>query len=306
MPKASVAISYPIAGIPIGENFVAYGTIDLEKVAVQVSLTPLNGGSAVYPVTTFHRKRALVRGGTQATGTATVAGNQVTAATVTAAGSGYVAVPRVFVRGGGGRGAKISAVLGTPGTASAGTITAFNVDKPGSGYATAPTLVIEPPKFGRWTAVFRNVPLGNHVLAARPTDGGPLVPRPIQVLAGITTATRVVSGPPRGYSAFPDPNTDFVPSNFYAYGLLDLGDNFIVSATMQQTDASGVPQDDVQPASFIFTDQDSGFWVAEFDVISDTAGTPAANNSLFTFQAQGDQTAENNANYQITGLNAKN
>lgn len=304
MAKAKVAITYPAAttAMPtplVGENFVVYGTIDLDKVAVSVSLTPLNGGGAVYPATTFHRKRNLVKGGTQATGTATITSNQVTAATVTAAGTGYVAAPRVFVRGGGGRGAKISAVLGTTGT-----ITALNVDKPGSGYTSAPTLVIEPPKNGRWSAVFRNVPLGNHILVARPTDGGPLATLAIQVLAGITTPVRVISGPSRGYSAFPDPNTDFVPSNFYAYGFLDLGDNFIVAATMQQTDASGVPQDDVQPASFIFTDQDSGFWVAEFDVISDTAGTPAGNNSLFTFQAQGDQTAENNANYQITGLKA--
>lgn len=79
------------------------------------------------------------------TATATVAaaepsGGYITGYTVTAGGSGYVAVPAVTIFGGGGSGATATA------TVSGGAVTGISVGNPGNGgYTSAPTVTIAPP-----------------------------------------------------------------------------------------------------------------------------------------------------------------
>lgn len=62
----------------------------------------------------------------------------VTAITVTNAGSGYGIAPNVAITGGGGTGAKATAVLGTG--SNAGKIASITIDSNGSGYTSAPTV----------------------------------------------------------------------------------------------------------------------------------------------------------------------
>jgi hypothetical protein len=122
----------------------------LEGLTETVSASGLTIGDW-YHVRVYHK-----HGGIQATATATVSGGAVTAITVTNAGTGYmnaayggtaVASSRVRIIGGGGRNAV--AQLTTTGTdAAPSTVTAVTVLNAGANYASAPTVVIDPPNAG--------------------------------------------------------------------------------------------------------------------------------------------------------------
>jgi len=73
------------------------------------------------------------------TGTATMFGIFVVAVNITDGGSGYVGTPQVRFIGGGGSGAQAVAVV------SNGVITAITMLGAGTGYTSAPLVVIEPP-----------------------------------------------------------------------------------------------------------------------------------------------------------------
>ena len=77
--------------------------------------------------------------GVQATATATVTGEAVTAAAVDVGGSGYDLPPVVIVTGGGGRGAVLTPVL------ASGVLTGLTVTNGGSGYTSTPTITIQSP-----------------------------------------------------------------------------------------------------------------------------------------------------------------
>jgi hypothetical protein len=77
----------------------------------------------------------LKRGFTNATGTATVVGGAVTAATVTYAGTNYGTAPTVTITGA-GTGATATAVI------AGGIVTGINITAGGTGYTTAPTITI--------------------------------------------------------------------------------------------------------------------------------------------------------------------
>ena len=107
-------------------------------------------GRVVVDGTNFHGtgqfKFALVDGGTdvwqQATATATVAGGQVTAITVTDGGFGYVSAPAVTITDPFmiGTGAQAEAFV-TPG----GVLSSIDVTNPGSGYSTVADVTIDTP-----------------------------------------------------------------------------------------------------------------------------------------------------------------
>ncbi|HSO18535.1 MAG TPA: hypothetical protein VLT88_03695, partial [Desulfosarcina sp.] len=71
--------------------------------------------------------------------TATVSGGFVTIITPVLSGSGYVTAPGVSIIGGGGTGAAATAIIGD------GKVTGYVMDDPGSGYTSAPTVVVDPP-----------------------------------------------------------------------------------------------------------------------------------------------------------------
>ncbi|HTH48784.1 MAG TPA: LamG domain-containing protein [Candidatus Limnocylindria bacterium] len=74
-----------------------------------------------------------------ATATANLAGQFVVSATVTDGGIGYVAPPVVTITGGGGSGAQATSVV------AEGKVTGINIVQAGSGYTSAPTIVIDGP-----------------------------------------------------------------------------------------------------------------------------------------------------------------
>jgi hypothetical protein len=69
----------------------------------------------------------------------TVTSGAVTSLTLTDGGAGYTIAPLVALTGGGGTGARATAVL------TRGEVTGFNIISSGSGYTSAPTVTIDPP-----------------------------------------------------------------------------------------------------------------------------------------------------------------
>jgi FtsP/CotA-like multicopper oxidase with cupredoxin domain/fibronectin type 3 domain-containing protein len=95
----------------------------------------------------------------------------ITNIVVTAAGSGYdpAAPPFVTISGGNGRGATATAVVGMDGS-----VIAVDVDIVGSGYATVPTVTIDPPASGvgaTATAQIYTLPTEVGMVPASPTAG---------------------------------------------------------------------------------------------------------------------------------------
>ena len=78
----------------------------------------------------------------QAVASAQVVNGFLVGVTLTNGGRGYAQTPRIWLNGGGGTGASVSAGIDTNGT-----ITGIQVLNPGSGYTNAPQVVIEPPVF---------------------------------------------------------------------------------------------------------------------------------------------------------------
>ena len=78
----------------------------------------------------------------QAVASAQVVNGFLVGFTVTNSGRGYVQAPRIWLNGGGGTGASVSANIDTNGI-----ITSIQIVNPGSGYTNAPQVVIEPPVF---------------------------------------------------------------------------------------------------------------------------------------------------------------
>ncbi len=122
----------------------------LEGLTETVTATGLTIGDW-YHVRVFHK-----HGGTQATATATVSGGAVTAIAVTNPGSGYmnaayggtvVGSSRVRIIGGGGRNA-VAQLITTGTNAAPGTVSSITVMSGGANYASAPTVVIDPPNAG--------------------------------------------------------------------------------------------------------------------------------------------------------------
>ena len=88
---------------------------------------------------------ALLTASPTATATAVLSGTTVGSIVVGYSGAEYAVAPTVtFMGGGGGSGATAQAFLGTT-PATLGTVIAINVLTPGSGYTSAPTVVITPP-----------------------------------------------------------------------------------------------------------------------------------------------------------------
>ena len=79
--------------------------------------------------------------GTVATATSAVSGNAITAITIVAGGTGYVASspPFVIVTGGSGWDAVLTPVI------SGGAVTSLTITSGGYGYSSAPTITIGPP-----------------------------------------------------------------------------------------------------------------------------------------------------------------
>lgn len=109
---------------------------DTENLAqLSLKVTPLNYAANDWAIKWITPRVIL----SQATATATVSGNQVTAVTIVSGGSGYTSTPAVTFSGGGGTGAAAVA------TVSGGVVTAVNVTNGGSGYTSAPTVTIAAP-----------------------------------------------------------------------------------------------------------------------------------------------------------------
>lgn len=116
---------------------------------------------------------------------------------------------------------------------------------------------------GRWLAYFKHLRSGKCTLTATNGDNqGRSITRNLNIdhrIRGITNPIAIQG------VALPAPNDHFCPDSFYAYGLLEEGDTYIVSAIMSAPTLAD------QPASFIFTDPDTGFWVAMFDTLPNVA-----------------------------------
>jgi len=111
--------------------FVKNATIN----AIQLSTT--SGGATINLTSIPAGTEAHLISGIQAVATATISGGGINSVTITEKGSGYSSFsPAVFtVTGGGGSGADIQGVIGTP-------IDSITVSNNGSGYATAPSVTI--------------------------------------------------------------------------------------------------------------------------------------------------------------------
>lgn len=114
-----------------------------------------------------------------------------------------------------------------------------------------------------WFAYFKNLRNGKCTITVKDGKNGNTITRDCKVnhaVRGLTTIQGIT------VESIVVPSTDdpFCPESFYAYGLLDEGSNFIVSAEMKPSSEGS------SPASFIFTDPDTGFWVAIFDRLAST------------------------------------
>lgn len=114
--------------------------------------------------------------GTVATATAAVAGGLVTAATITAAGSGYTSPPAVTISG-----------VGSGATARAdianGNVVSVTITNPGTGYSSAPTVTIAQNYSFRY---FRAVEFATAVTVSKSFAAG-------NVLSGYSHATQVLA-----------------------------------------------------------------------------------------------------------------
>jgi len=128
-------------GVAIGGNVTAYliggggtgATAHFMAVGQVTSITLISGGNGYTGTPSVF----IVGGaGSGATATATVSSGSVTAINITSTGTGYFAAPQIIILGGGGYGAFASAnlVFG---------LKTFVVDTPGSGYTSAPTVIVD-------------------------------------------------------------------------------------------------------------------------------------------------------------------
>jgi hypothetical protein len=141
----------------------------------------------------------------------------------------------------------------------------------------------------RWSAMITGLKVGStYTLTVTTLNDPPRAPATVQFKAIAARAGGVLVPldslfPAAGTAGAPTP---FCPFCFYAYGLLANLDNFIISGQMtQMTVAVGVatPAAPPQFAPFVYTDQDSTLWVAEFDTVE-----PVAQGTIFQFDATGD------------------
>lgn len=131
--QTTAGIYAPKVSILRSDDLAVADTENLAQLSLKV--TPLNYGSNDWPFEWIPPAVIL----SQATATATVTGNVVTAVTVVNGGSGYTSVPAVTFTGGGGTGAAATAVV------TDGVVSAVNVTNGGSGYTAAPTVTIAAP-----------------------------------------------------------------------------------------------------------------------------------------------------------------
>ena len=131
--QTTAGIYAPKVSILRSDDLSVADTENLAQLSLKV--TPLNYGSNDWPFEWIPPAVIL----SQATATATVSGNVVTAVTVVSGGSGYTSVPAVTFTGGGGTGAAATAVV------TDGVVSAVNVTNGGSGYTSAPTVTIAAP-----------------------------------------------------------------------------------------------------------------------------------------------------------------
>ena len=112
--------------------------------ALDVQATDALEGVTVY---SWHNDHTEYLGaqGTGATATAVLSNGTVPSVTVTNKGHSYLnTAPTISFTGGGGTGATATATIGSPNTLNAGKVTAINMNSFGSGYTSAPTVVITP------------------------------------------------------------------------------------------------------------------------------------------------------------------
>jgi len=103
------------------------------------------------PVHLWYKDRTEYYGtqGTGATATAVLSSTTVGSVTVTNKGHSYLTTaPTITFTGGGGTGATATATIGAAASVNAGKIIGITVTAPGSGYTSAPTVVITPAPIG--------------------------------------------------------------------------------------------------------------------------------------------------------------
>jgi len=131
--QSTAGIYAPKVSILRSDDLALADTENLAQLSLKV--TPLIYGSNDWPFEWIPPAVIL----SQATATATVTSNVVSAVTVVSGGSGYTSVPAVTFSGGGGTGAAATAVV------TDGIVSAVNVTNGGSGYTSAPTVTIAAP-----------------------------------------------------------------------------------------------------------------------------------------------------------------
>lgn len=124
-----------------GVTATGYATLDENGAVNGIVITHGGTGYTGTPTVTFASGSAagtaVMRPGSGATATATVAGNVVTGVSVTVAGTGYTEPPLVSFTGGGGTGATATSKLVATSVAS------YAINHPGSEYQNTPTVVVE-------------------------------------------------------------------------------------------------------------------------------------------------------------------
>jgi hypothetical protein len=155
----------------------------------------------------------------------------------------------------------------------------------------------------KWWAVFSNVRPGKYDLVAQGTDTGATADT---VTGVVVSRLKQPGNEPIRMHVDPPSGNSFCPFNFYAYGLLTLGDNYLTTATMTETqDASGVAVTGAPPlvCNWVQTYHDTGIWLAEFDEVTDINGnvTPG---TVYTFQGVGDVWGADQS-YRSTDLRAQ-
>ena len=147
-----------------------------------------------------------------AASSAQVVNGFVVGATITDGGYGYVENPNVTITGGGGTGAKATAVQVN------GVVASVTITNPGSGYTSAPTITIAPPPFPPRKATATSQVVNGFVIGTKITDAGSGYDTPPAVLLyggggsganatatvqnGVVTAI-TITNPGTGYTSAP-------------------------------------------------------------------------------------------------------
>ena len=210
-----------------------------------------------------------------ATATLQVVNGFVVGATIASGGNGYTNNPLVTITGGGGSGAKATAVQVN------GVVTSITITNPGSGYTSTPTITIAPPPFPPKKAAATSQVVNGFVVGTTITDAGFGYDVPPSVLlvggggTGATAAATVQNGvvtaititnPGTGYTSAPlirIASPPFTPKLAIEVSKVNVRLSVVLGRKYQIESSSDLTN--WKPASAVFVAQDEEL-IQEFDV----------------------------------------